>query len=51
MGTMHKTGCVLCPQNCGLIVEVEDNRIVKVRGDKTNVRSEGYLCRKGMNIA
>ena len=51
MGTIHKTGCVLCAQNCGLIVEVENNRIVKVRGDKSNVRSEGYVCRKGMNIA
>ncbi|MEN6476022.1 MAG: molybdopterin-dependent oxidoreductase [Syntrophaceae bacterium] len=51
MGTWKKTGCVLCPQNCGLEVEVEDNRIVKVKGDKSNVRSEGYLCRKGMNIA
>jgi anaerobic selenocysteine-containing dehydrogenase len=51
MGTIHKTGCVLCAQNCGLEVEVENNRIVKVRGDKSNVRSEGYVCRKGMNIA
>lgn len=51
MGQWHKTGCVLCPQNCGLEVEVEDNRIVKVKGDKSNVRSEGYVCRKGMNIA
>jgi len=51
MGTIHKTGCILCPQNCGLEVEVENNRIVKVRGDKSNVRSEGYVCRKGMNIA
>ena len=51
MGTTHKTGCVLCAQNCGLIAEVEDNRIVKVRGDKDNVRSEGYLCRKGLNIS
>jgi len=24
---------------------------VKVRGDKGNVRSEGYVCRKGLNIA
>jgi len=32
-------------------VEVEGNRIVKVRGDKTNPRSEGYACRKGLNIA
>jgi anaerobic selenocysteine-containing dehydrogenase len=51
MGTIHKTGCILCAQNCGLEVEVEDNRIVKVRGDRSNVRSEGYVCRKGMNIA
>ncbi len=51
MGAWKKTGCVLCPQNCGLEVEVEGNRIVKVRGDKSNGRSEGYVCRKGMNIA
>jgi anaerobic selenocysteine-containing dehydrogenase len=51
MGTIHKTGCVLCAQNCGLEVEVENNRIVKVKPDKSNVRSEGYFCRKGLNIA
>ncbi|MBA4394043.1 MAG: molybdopterin dinucleotide-binding protein, partial [Desulfobacca sp.] len=51
MGKSFKTGCVLCAQNCGLEVEIENNRLVKVRGDKENVRSEGYLCRKGMNIA
>jgi anaerobic selenocysteine-containing dehydrogenase len=52
MGKIHKTGCVLCAQNCGLEVEVEDNnRIVKVRPDKSNARSEGYFCRKGRNIA
>jgi anaerobic selenocysteine-containing dehydrogenase len=51
MGTIHKTSCVLCAQNCGLEVKVEDNRIVGVKGDKSNVRSEGYVCRKGMNVA
>ncbi len=51
MGTWHKTGCVLCAQNCGLEVEVENNRIIKVRGDKDNPRSKGYVCRKGVNIA
>ena len=51
MGAIHKTGCVLCAQNCGLEVEVENNRIVKVKPDKSNVRSEGFLCRKGLNIA
>jgi anaerobic selenocysteine-containing dehydrogenase len=51
MGIIHKTGCVLCAQNCGLEVEVENNRIIKVKPDKSNAKSEGYFCRKGMNIA
>ncbi len=51
MGEWKKTGCVLCAQNCGLEVMVENNRIVKVRGDRSNGKSQGYLCRKGMNIA
>jgi anaerobic selenocysteine-containing dehydrogenase len=50
MGTWQKTGCVLCAQNCGLEVLVENDRIVRVRPDKTNPRSEGYACRKGLSI-
>jgi len=51
MGEWVKTGCVMCAQNCGLKVYIENNRIQKVRGDKDNPRSQGYCCRKGMNIA
>lgn len=51
MGDWKKTSCVLCAQNCGLEVMVEDNRIIKVRGDKENPRSQGYTCRKGLSIA
>ncbi len=46
-----KTACVLCANGCGLEVRVENNRIVKVRGDKDCPISEGYVCRKGLNIA
>ncbi|MCK9276260.1 MAG: molybdopterin-dependent oxidoreductase [Syntrophales bacterium] len=46
-----KTSCVLCGNRCGLEVQVEDNRIVKVRGDKDSPISEGYVCRKGLNVA
>jgi anaerobic selenocysteine-containing dehydrogenase len=46
-----KTACVLCGNGCGLEVEVENNRVVKVRPDKDSPTSEGYVCRKGMNIA
>ena len=51
MAQWHKTGCVLCAQNCGLEVKVENNRMVKVRPDRQNPRSKGYICRKGANIA
>ncbi|WP_163340709.1 molybdopterin-dependent oxidoreductase [Desulfopila sp. IMCC35008] len=51
MDNWQKTGCVLCAQNCGLLVQVSDNRIIKVKGDPENPRSKGYLCRKGANIA
>lgn len=50
MSEWHKTGCVLCAQNCGLEILVENNRMVKVRPDKENPRSQGYACRKGLNV-
>ena len=51
MDGWHKTGCVLCAQNCGLEVKVANNRMVKVRPDRDNPRSRGYACRKGLNVA
>ncbi|MFC1895492.1 molybdopterin-dependent oxidoreductase [Thermodesulfobacteriota bacterium] len=50
MDQWKKTTCVLCGNICGLEVQVENNRIVKVRGDKDHLVSEGYACRKGLNI-
>ena len=50
MEEWYKTGCVLCAQNCGLEVLIEDDRMVKVRPDKNNPRSKGYVCRKGLNV-
>jgi anaerobic selenocysteine-containing dehydrogenase len=51
MEEWKKTTCVMCAVCCGLEVKVENNRIVKVRPDKDSPISEGYVCRKGMNIA
>ncbi|MBI4596311.1 MAG: molybdopterin-dependent oxidoreductase, partial [Candidatus Tectomicrobia bacterium] len=51
MTEWKKTSCVLCGQNCGLEVITEKNRIIKVRGDRESLRSQGYLCRKGASIA
>jgi anaerobic selenocysteine-containing dehydrogenase len=50
MGEWKKTGCVLCAQNCGIEVLIEEGRMVKVKADKDNPRSEGYICRKGLNL-
>jgi anaerobic selenocysteine-containing dehydrogenase len=46
-----KTSCVLCYGNCGLEVLTGGSKIIKVRPDKGNPRSQGYLCRKGTKIA
>jgi anaerobic selenocysteine-containing dehydrogenase len=46
-----KTTCTMCAVCCGIEVQVENNRIIKVRPDKDSPVSEGYVCRKGMNIA
>src|SRR4030067_3426682 len=51
MNDWQKTSCVLCFNNCGLEVITEGSKIVKVRGEKENPRSQGYLCRKGANMA
>ena len=40
----------MCAQNCGLEILVESGRMVKVRADKDNPRSAGYVCRKGLKI-
>lgn len=42
--------CVLCSHNCGVRVDVEDNKIVRVLADKSNPITKGYLCSKGTSI-
>ena len=46
----HKTACILCYVNCGLEVEVQGRQVTKVRGDRDNPRSQGYLCQKAGRI-
>jgi anaerobic selenocysteine-containing dehydrogenase len=49
--TEHHNACVLCSHNCGLRVQVENNRIVGVRPDFANPITRGYMCQKGDTIA
>ncbi|MGE5839874.1 MAG: molybdopterin-dependent oxidoreductase, partial [Deltaproteobacteria bacterium] len=51
MSDWKKTSCVLCYHNCGLEVQAEENKILKVRADRHHPRTKGYMCRKGARIA
>lgn len=42
-----KTICGYCGTGCGLILEVENNRITKIRGDKEAPVNKGQTCVKG----
>lgn len=44
------TVCVLCSHNCGLRVDVVENRIDAVRADQENPITHGYICNKGVTI-
>ncbi len=46
----------MCPMNCnptycGMLVDVEDDRVVGVRGDRDNPESHGFLCLRGQATA
>ncbi len=47
MPNLHRSVCPYdCPDACGLLVEVEGNRAVAVRGDPEHPWSRGTLCPK-----
>ena len=39
--------CRICTSVCGILVDVEDDRVVRVRGDLEHPASHGYTCAKG----
>ena len=42
-----KTICGYCGTGCGLVLEVADNKIMKIRGDKEAPVNKGQTCVKG----
>jgi anaerobic selenocysteine-containing dehydrogenase len=46
----HLTTCRLCPAFCGMVVELDDERVVRARGDEGHPLSRGYLCPKGRSL-
>jgi anaerobic selenocysteine-containing dehydrogenase len=41
------TYCRICAAACGLVVAVDEDRVVEVRGDPDHPISRGYTCAKG----
>jgi anaerobic selenocysteine-containing dehydrogenase len=42
-----KSFCRVCTSVCGILVEVDGERVVRVRGDHDHPLSHGYTCAKG----
>jgi anaerobic selenocysteine-containing dehydrogenase len=47
--TAYRT-CPLCEAGCGLEVSVRGLQVVRIRGDRDDVFSHGYLCPKGSTL-
>jgi formate dehydrogenase len=46
----HSTACILCECNCGIVVQVDDRKLAKIRGDKAHPGSQGYTCNKALRL-
>ena len=47
MKRMVRTICQACHCECGVLVEVEDGRLTKVKGDPEHPMNRGFTCIKG----
>lgn len=43
----HQSFCRICAAACGILVTVDGDRVVQVRGDPEHPVSKGYTCPKG----
>ena len=48
--TIHHRTCPLCEATCGLEIEVVDGSVKRIRGDRDDVFSAGYICPKGSTV-
>lgn len=50
MSRTVRSFCRFCVASCGIEVEVEDDRVIAVRGDPDHPVSRGYTCAKGRSL-
>lgn len=46
--TTHQTFCRNCTHSCGLLVTVQDDRVLEVKPDRAHPITEGYFCIKAL---
>ena len=46
----HYRACNLCEAICGLAIEVEDDRILSIKGDPADPFSRGHICPKAVAL-
>jgi anaerobic selenocysteine-containing dehydrogenase len=44
----EKSFCRLCMAHCGMVLRIEDGRLLDVRGDHEDEQTLGYACFKGL---
>jgi anaerobic selenocysteine-containing dehydrogenase len=42
--------CPLCEAGCGLEITLQDDRVTRIRGDRDDVFSHGFICPKGSTL-
>ena len=42
--------CSLCEATCGLEVTIDEGRVTRIRGDRDDVFSHGFICPKGSTL-
>ena len=47
--TAYRT-CPLCEAGCGLAITVQGGHVTRIRGDRDDVFSHGYICPKGSTL-
>jgi anaerobic selenocysteine-containing dehydrogenase len=46
----HRRTCPFCEATCGVVLQVEGEDVMRVRGDKLDPFSQGYICAKAVAL-
>jgi anaerobic selenocysteine-containing dehydrogenase len=48
--SVHYRTCPLCEATCGLEITMDGDRVARIRGDRDDVFSHGFICPKGSTL-